>query len=141
MTLVPLRRVARFFDLCHRHPGHVTLVPPVGVHSSRTASVDLTTSVALATARQQMTSPSRATSSRQLDDVCDVLQECVPVARVLPTHCHFLAEETAVSIAEDAEPLGVFRLVHSIESSSLPAFKRYSPQAAGFYVSKFQSPG
>jgi len=54
---------------------------------------------------------------------------------------HVLAEETAVSIAEDAEPLGVFRLVHGIESSSLPAFKRYSPQAAGFYVSKFQSPG
>ena len=49
---------------------------------------------------------------RRLDDVRYVLQERLPVTRVLATHGHLLAEESAVSIAEDAEPLSVFSLVH-----------------------------
>ena len=51
---------------------------------------------------------------RRLDVVRDVLQEPVPVARVLTTHRHLLAEEAAVSVAEDAKSLGVLRVVHVI---------------------------
>jgi len=43
-----------------------------------------------------------------------------------------LAEEAAVAIAEDAEPLGVFRLVHGTEPSSFPASRCYSRSSYRF---------